>query len=203
MTNKTLKNLISLASLAILFVFTNSALAYVPGIYEPEWNYSYSGSAFTEIPTNYPSYQNVQTATKTIYVKGPTNYVPGPTNTVYVPTSTNTVYVPAPAKTVYVPTSTYSNIGQPANNAVANQNNSNVNTDRYNDNLTASVYNANAGKNSELTALAFNGSGGFMPSSVWQWIIVVFLILIIIIIIRVIIKKPDEIHEHHEVHTTH
>lgn len=243
MTNKSFKNLIIAFAFAIFFVGANSAMAYVPGLYEPQRVYGYttSGAAFTEIQTTYPTYQNVEQATKTVYLEGPTNYVTspaktvyveGPTNyvaapaktvyvesptkyvsapakTVYVPTSTNTVYVQKQAETAYLP-STYSNVGQPTNNVVTtypttSQNSvyANENVDRYNENLAASVYDANAGSNSNLTALALNGSGGFMPSSVWQWIIVVFLILVIIIIIRIMIRKPDEIHEHHEVHTTH
>jgi hypothetical protein len=40
-------------------------------------------------------------------------------------------------------------------------------------------------------ALSMNGSGGFMPSSIWQWILVVILILTIIIIGRMFVHKPD------------
>lgn len=45
-----------------------------------------------------------------------------------------------------------------------------------------------------LTALAINGSGGFLPSSVWQWLIVIILIAIIIVMIRLILRKSH----HHE-----
>ena len=41
-----------------------------------------------------------------------------------------------------------------------------------------------------ITALSLKGSGGFMPSSIWQWIVVVILILIIIIIARMFVHKP-------------
>jgi len=50
---------------------------------------------------------------------------------------------------------------------------------------------------SQLTALSVQGSGSFMPSSIWQWLFVVFLILVIIIIARMLGRRP----EHHEVHT--
>jgi hypothetical protein len=40
-------------------------------------------------------------------------------------------------------------------------------------------------------ALSANGSGGFLPSSVWQWILTVILILMIIILSRMFVHKPD------------
>jgi hypothetical protein len=43
----------------------------------------------------------------------------------------------------------------------------------------------------DLTALSLRGSGGFMPSSIWQWILLVILILIIIIVGRMFVHKPD------------
>jgi hypothetical protein len=52
-----------------------------------------------------------------------------------------------------------------------------------------------------ITALSLRGSGGFMPSSIWQWILVVILILIIIIIARILVKKPTV--ELQEAHTAH
>lgn len=52
----------------------------------------------------------------------------------------------------------------------------------------------------DLTALSLAGSGGFMPSSVWQWILVIFLILIIIILARQFSKKKTS---HADPHTAH
>lgn len=40
-------------------------------------------------------------------------------------------------------------------------------------------------------ALSANGNGGFLPSSVWQWVLTVILILIIIIVARMFVRKPD------------
>lgn len=60
--------------------------------------------------------------------------------------------------------------------------------------LGASAYNG-------ITALSLRGSGSFMPSSVWQWILVIVLILAIIIISRILIKKPTlEMQESHVAH---
>ena len=50
------------------------------------------------------------------------------------------------------------------------------------------VFNAD-GANNGLTALSFRGSGGFLPSSFWQWLLVIFLILFIIILARVIARS--------------
>lgn len=195
MKNKTLKNLIALASFAIFFVCANSALAYVPGVYEPQRTYNNTGAAFTELPTVYSTYQYTSTANQANYTNTQNNqptYLPSATNTNYVPTSTNTVRQNT--------TTGYTNnyvAPTPVNYNNTSSVNSNSNVDRYNDGLTAAAYDSqNAG--SQITALALNGSGGFMPSSVWQWIIVVFLILIIIIIIRVMMKKPVTVH--HEQH---
>ena len=41
-----------------------------------------------------------------------------------------------------------------------------------------------------LTALSLKGSGSFMPSSIWQWMLVILLILAIIILARTLTKKP-------------
>ncbi len=42
--------------------------------------------------------------------------------------------------------------------------------------------------NNGLTALSFRGSGSFLPSSFWQWLLVIVLILFIVILIRLINK---------------
>jgi disulfide bond formation protein DsbB len=52
-----------------------------------------------------------------------------------------------------------------------------------------------SGSDSGLTALSFRGSGGFLPSSFWQWLLVIFLILIIVIIARFIARSHrDDVH---------
>jgi len=47
-----------------------------------------------------------------------------------------------------------------------------------------------------VTALSLNGSGGFLPSSVFQWFMFVLLMLAIVIVVRIIIKKRahDNVH---------
>lgn len=48
--------------------------------------------------------------------------------------------------------------------------------------------------NNELTALSFRGSGSFMPSSIWQWFVVILLILAIILIARMISRSSHTVH---------
>ena len=50
--------------------------------------------------------------------------------------------------------------------------------------------------NNGLTALSLQGSGSFMPSSIWQRLVVIFLILVIIIIARMLGRSRT-----HEVHS--
>lgn len=48
---------------------------------------------------------------------------------------------------------------------------------------------SNYGNGSNLTALSMNGSGGFLPSSIWQWILAIMLILAIVVVARMIVKS--------------
>jgi hypothetical protein len=63
------------------------------------------------------------------------------------------------------------------------------NTLGVNENTGYQNFNSFDSNPNRLTALSFRGSGGFLPSSVWQWLIVIFLILMIIIVAR-LISKP-------------
>jgi hypothetical protein len=83
-------------------------------------------------------------------------------------TSTNPTYIPANTSSI------------PANtpNAVPSNN------------LGASAYNPYAQTGNGITALSLRGSGSFMPSSIWQWILVIILILAIIVIARMFVHKP-------------
>ena len=84
-----------------------------------------------------------------------------------------------------------------------------INFDGTNPNmLGASAYNGyNTGgyqavrdnSGSDLTALTINGSGSFLPSSVYQWVMFFILLLAIVIIIRIIIRKTAANNSHHEV----
>lgn len=85
------------------------------------------------------------------------------------------------------------------NNTSSSKNNSNSSTssksstssssksvssnDKDNDNLDSS---SDPFDPDNLTALSLRGSGGFMPSSIWQWLFVIILITFIIILARLI-----------------
>jgi len=47
-----------------------------------------------------------------------------------------------------------------------------------------------------IAALSFKGSGGFMPSSVWQWILVSVFILVIIILLRTVNNSFSKTNSH-------
>jgi len=49
-------------------------------------------------------------------------------------------------------------------------------------NLTASAYTG-------ITALSLKGSGDFMPSSIWQWILTFILVLVVVILGRVVFNN--------------
>lgn len=185
MKNTTTKNVIAFAFAAIVFVTSQTAFAYVPGVWEPQPHSGYIEPAFTKVPMTYDAPIAPQTAQTPVYTT-PVQQPVTPTKSV----STNT--------TTKTRTST-----------VARANTANTNTNRG---FTTSTSNQNAQNNgfysdnsgmyanntaSDLTALSLQGSGGFMPSSVWQWLIVILLILVIIIIARRLGAK----HDHHEVHT--
>ncbi len=90
--------------------------------------------------------------------------------------------------------------GTASNNSSNNTVNNNSNQDQNQGPINGSLYpNGNDNTNSDLTALSLNGSGGFMPSSIWQWLLVVLLILAIIIIARMIGRKSNS----HNAHPAH
>ncbi len=69
-------------------------------------------------------------------------------------------------------------------------NTSTANTNKVNsDSDTANSEDVFSTDSNGLTALSFRGSGGFLPSSFWQWLIVIFLILGIVILARLISKS--------------
>ena len=119
----------------------------------------------------------------------------------------NTGYDAASAKNTNVvypnQVSTY-NTTYPTNTYTTTNPNNTYNTS-YPNQFAASAYGSqmsggiypNSNNGNDLAALSLAGSGGFMPSSIWQWLLVILLILIVIIIVRMLGRKP----EHHEVHT--
>lgn len=133
------------------------------------------------------------------YVQPTTQYVvaqPTTTTVKYVPQQQTVEYVPQ-QKINYVPASTQ---GASAYNSVSKSKAVTTNTGKYvnyDANMqAASVYGYNNGQlvgqaydPNGVTALSLNGSGGFLPTSVFQWFMLILLILAIIIVARMIARR--------------
>jgi hypothetical protein len=179
MIKKTLKNLIIFGAFAFLFISTNNALAYYyNNTWYPDGRYLLSTSDNPNAPTM--DYRNAIYTTNV----NPNTYSTNPYNNSNNPTQTPIInnYYTTPTPTVVSNTNTKT-VTTPATTQKDNSVNAN-NTDGTLKPLTDTASSNN------LTALSLNGSGGFMPSSIWQWLLVIFLILVIIIIARILGKKP-------------
>ncbi len=176
---KSAKNIIAIGALAIMLFGTQKVFAYVPGVWDPQPRVQTSDqSAFTEIP-----------AYDTTPVPQPTNssfvVAPSPVVTYVYEQAPKQTQVQTASNVVYKMVTTNSTTATPAS--------SNLPPVVSSDQQYQSNGFAPTATNNNLSALSLNGSGGFMPSSVWQWILIVFLILIIIIIAR-LFKKPEPHH---------
>ena len=184
MNMKTIKNLIIVSAFALLIINFGQASA--------------SSQNTNVSSTNQPTvhYQNADVFPRPT-INGdngdysiPTNYVYTPSNVQYVYTSPN----PAPARVITPPKTVVASTYTPSTVIInpANPETTNTYVQPYNQYPTQNVQPTNNG----LTALSIQGSGGFMPSSIWQWFLVILLILAIIVIARMFTRS-----EHHEVHT--
>ena len=124
-----------------------------------------------------PQYVYYQQPTTTTTTAKPTTSV---VNNYYYQTPATKTTTTSTTPIVYVPTTTTTQSAIPANVEPAIPSN----------NLGASAYNPYAQTGNGITALSLRGSGSFMPSSIWQWILVVILILAIIVIARMFVHKP-------------
>lgn len=206
MNNKIIKKLISLSVVAFSFIFINNALAYNP--YDSSyWLTPVSDNSFEDYADdmgngyyttrNYPNdYNRYSTSsgsnTSGTHIVNNYYYQTNPSNTSKTNT-TSTVKTVSDNKDVAYNT-TNRNVSSSVNSGTG-YNNSGYNNS--NNNLGASAYNGysygydtnNSNQGSNITALSWRGSGGFMPSSIWQWVVVVILILAIIIISRMIMHR--------------
>lgn len=170
MNIKTTKNLIALFALAFLVAGVNQASAYVPGVWDPQPRIPNNEPAFYKVPTTYDA---------PIVSQGATTYT----------------YTTTPAPKTVVTTTT----PPVRNTTTTNSNNTSsnsVNTNNDSRELKPVIIDNGPSNNNGLTALSLQGSGSFMPSSIWQWLLVIFLILVVIIISRMLSKSHT-----HEVHT--
>jgi hypothetical protein len=123
---------------------------------------------------------NTQNQSWTTPIPSGPNTTPTPAvtkpETIKTTTTTTTVVIqpvkPLPKETTVVETNTATNVPPVVTSGEAQENN--------------------------LTALSVRGSGGFMPSSIWQWFLVILLILAIVIIARAMSHSG-----HHDAHGAH
>jgi len=169
MKNLTSKNIIIFGALSFLFISAGNALAYTSN--SVDYNSFYDGNSH---------YSND-------YI--PNNEAPIP---ITLPNTPSTV---KPAVSNVVASSNVKNNSAtvtktPASTSttVKSSNKAVTSTDVNSASNTAS--NSSSIDANNLTALSFQGSSGFMPSSIWQWILVVILILAIVIIARILGNRP-------------
>jgi len=167
MKNKTVKNLIILGTIIFSFSFANGAFAssYGTGYHSSSYHgdgadVGYSTSRYTSNSSDYLASQNSEPTVVNNYYYGSQ-------------TSKTSSATTSPA------TVAKSNIDSVSN--TLNKENSSLDS---NSSLSDNLLGASAANG--LTALSLRGSGGFMPSSIWQWIFVAILILVIITLIRIL-----------------
>lgn len=165
---------------------TNYAYSTDPVGYEYQPAMPYYQQPVVNNPIYPQYYQQPQAQPQYVYYQQPvTTTTAKPTTSVvnnyYYQTPKVATTTTTATPIVYVPTATTTtNSAIPANVAPAVPSN----------NLGASAYNPYAQTGNGITALSLRGSGGFLPSSIWQWIVVIILILAIIVIARMFVHKP-------------
>ena len=223
MKNKTTKNLIILGAIVFSFAFANNAFAYTCNGYYCYTNPSNGYSAdYNPNVSSYNNYNNQNYYQQPVnnYRNYPTNYRPAYSNSydqgygtynsnnnsnnVYYPNNQNTQTVPPVVNNYYPTTTRVVTSTTPSTTTTNTTNNTTtpVSTTPAVEasNPNGSVLGASA---AGITALSLRGSGSFMPSSIWQWILVIILILTIIIIARIMIRKSQESKLIQETHVTH
>lgn len=229
MKNIVTKNLIILGAIIFSFALTTGASAYYNPYDSANWltpagqTYDYDpGSAYASQYYGYYNpvlaanpynnsnvsqngYYQQQTAfTTTPAVEQPKTYV---TNNYYqtIPKTNTVTTTTIPVNTYGTPVNTNTNNTNSAipagynNTGYSNTGNNALGASAYNSGFTNGYQSVGTG----ITALSLKGSGGFMPSSVWQWIFVIILILVIIIIARTLTRKPVMVVENHGPHAAH
>jgi hypothetical protein len=197
--NKKTNNLILFGIIIFSLIFvTNTVSAHYNGHYDS----SYWLDSTDFIDNNYP-YNNNSYYDSGYSYNTPTYYQQSTSNTYYVPTTQPDTYVVN--NYYYQSPNTPTTNTNTTSNTKATTTTKNDNTNDVSDNENFSDLNNNDQNDGNgITALAINGSGGFMPSSIWQWMLVVILILTIIVISRMLVKKPSPAdHDLHAGHPAH
>lgn len=171
MKNKAIKNLIILGTIIFSFNFAHSVSAFNSSFYSVDSDNSQDSyqSADYSSGRGYSGEQGTSTGTPVV-------------NNYYYTTSAGSATSTSDSTTTKTPSTATSTVTSTLDK----------NGDGINDNLLgASAANG-------LTALSLRGSGGFMPTSIWQWILVAVLILIIIVLIRTVTNSRPRVSLHHD-----
>lgn len=175
---KTIKNLIILGTIVFSFGIAGNSSAYSCSGYECDYNSSYG---YRSVGSGYDA-ENYDDSNSNINER----------------TIVNNYYYGTPSS---VNKNSTSNSSDSVKNTGNDSSSDNLNTDSedlgiLNDSdVKSNLLGASAA--SGLTALSLRGSGGFMPSSIWQWILAGILLLVIIILIRVLINNSNKKSSHH------
>ncbi|MFA6251772.1 MAG: hypothetical protein WC603_04070 [Candidatus Paceibacterota bacterium] len=186
MDNKITKNLIILGAIIFSLILTNNVFAD----YNPYDSSNWLRPVTSSNRNNYyddSDYNNYAQSGYNQY----TTYNPNTDR----PTVVNNYYYQA-VPTSVSKTSTTNKVATTTSTKTST-NNTNVSKNDSVDSVNNSRDNGN-----EITALSLRGSGGFMPSSIWQWFLVIILILIIIVISRMLMHKKPAV-AMQESHTAH
>jgi hypothetical protein len=178
MNNQTSKNLIVTFGLIAIFLFTaNHAQAYVPGVWDPQPRvYTQDQSMFTTVPVvNRDSVVNLTTTSST-------------NNTTSANSGQQAINTNKAITTNQVARSTTNTSNVPLARAKPNTVTNTATTGFENLPAVTTTPSSVDTTSNDLTALSLRGSGSFMPSSLWQWMIVVILILLIIILARMLTR---------------
>lgn len=196
MENKVMKKLI-IVSAAVFFAvaITNSASAYY-GHYAYSTDpvgYEYEPVVYTNgIPAQYQYQPVVAYNPQPGYYQQTVYSTNSTTPSTSTPSVVNNYYYQTAPSTTKATTTTTTNTSNTTSNKTNTNSTATPNTQENTSGnvLGASAYNPYMQGNG-ITALSLRGSGSFMPSSIWQWIVVVILILAIIVVARMFVHKPD------------
>lgn len=135
------------------------------GNYATSWHYS----------SAYPNYYQTQAYT---YTPAPIYYSPAPTP----------APIPTPTSTIYSSTANLNPVKAVPKTTVAVAKTKTVSP------ANTSSAETNTSANSNLVANALWGSGGFLPSSLFQWILFAVLIMLAVILVRKIYGGAEKYH---------
>lgn len=195
MEKKITKSLIVLGIIVFSFVISNNAFARYNPYDASYWLEPVSTRSIDDY-TYGPNYYGAQGYQQGYYQYqgySSNNYYPSSTQTqtqTTKPTSSvvnNYYYQSAPKTTTTEKVVT--NTNTTTSGSYRDTTNNNGGEGYYNNGLGASAAYSGYNITNGVTALSLRGSGSFMPSSIWQWLLVVILILAIIVVARMIYHR--------------